>query len=187
MRSFLAHEIETNGEAETLVRWALKFTASKNFFLSQTQVDYHDIIGRTGRGHLRNFLAKVRTALWETYGEDEIYVSPDQGTAEMQIELLFPELDEEKSEAPHQSPFVSEQDAPLQAPPMAHALSSSEDADLAAASVQLLSPLLLQQLHPFVRKAAHRLNRQSKLQATPSKHAPSLRLSEQALNRASTE
>ena len=32
LRSLLANEIETHGEAETLVKWALKFTSSTNFF-----------------------------------------------------------------------------------------------------------------------------------------------------------
>ncbi|CBQ73599.1 hypothetical protein sr11104 [Sporisorium reilianum SRZ2] len=112
LRSLLAREIETHGEAETLVRWALKFTATTNFFVVlQLKADAGD------KGIIELLMANYAPGLWETYGEDEIYISPDAATAEMQIELLFPA----SIHAAH-------------APSMAHTVSSSSESGTAGGS-----------------------------------------------------
>ncbi|SPO26382.1 uncharacterized protein UTRI_03971 [Ustilago trichophora] len=124
LRSFLAHEIETQGEAETLVRWALKFIATKNFFFVLQPKTGSD--APTESIH-ELFVSEYAPELWETYGEDEIYVSPDQATAETQIELLFPECSTDTIEADadvlaHQLEPFSISDVPQ----IVHAASSSE-------------------------------------------------------------
>ncbi|SPO26679.1 uncharacterized protein UTRI_03971_B [Ustilago trichophora] len=125
LRSFLAHEIETQGEAETLVRWALKFTATNNFFFV-LQLKANSDAPTTSIHEL--FVSEHASKLWESYGQDEIYVSPDQATAEMQVELLFPESSTETIQGhidvlAHQLASSSVKDVPQ----IVHAASSSED------------------------------------------------------------
>ncbi|KAJ9479678.1 hypothetical protein PHBOTO_003166 [Pseudozyma hubeiensis] len=126
LRSLLAHEISTQGEAETLVRWALKFTAATSFFIvletkHAAQDSAVDVL-------LRDFAP----SLWETYGQDEIYVSPDCATAEMQIELLFPHgLDSDATAAADSVHTLSLVSPAEHAPPMIPNASSSSAAESA--------------------------------------------------------
>uniref|UniRef100_V5ESY2 Uncharacterized protein n=1 Tax=Kalmanozyma brasiliensis (strain GHG001) TaxID=1365824 RepID=V5ESY2_KALBG len=89
LRSLLSNEIETHGEAETLVKWALKFTASTNFFCVLSLKS--DSQEPPASNMCEVFLKDHAPKLWESYGQDEIYFSPDQATAEMQVQLLFPD------------------------------------------------------------------------------------------------
>lgn len=118
LRSLLAHEIESEGEAETLVKWAVTFTAATNFFfvlqLSPTEPN-NDLFELFHNDHA----PKLR----EAYGEDEIYASPSRATAEMQIKLLFPELISPTDALAQQLESTS-----LEAPPMTHATTSSSQA-----------------------------------------------------------
>ncbi|GAC95184.1 hypothetical protein PHSY_002759 [Pseudozyma hubeiensis SY62] len=126
LRSLLAHEISTQGEAETLVRWALKFTAATSFFIvlemkHATQDSAVEVL-------LRDFAPN----LWETYGQDEIYVSPDCATAEMQIELLFPHgLDSDTTAVTDSTHTLSLASPVEHAPPMVPNASSSSAAESA--------------------------------------------------------
>lgn len=85
LRAFLANEIDAQGEAETLIKWALKFTTATNSFIALKPTRPIDNAASF-------FLNDHAVQLREQYGEDEVYVSPDRATAQMQVELLFPEL-----------------------------------------------------------------------------------------------
>ncbi|SOV02097.1 uncharacterized protein UDID_04987 [Ustilago sp. UG-2017a] len=118
LRSLLAHEIETEGEAVTLVKWASKFTITTNFFLVlqlNTDAPSADLFELVQNEHA--------PALREAYGTDEIYISPNRETAELQINLLFPEL---HSTNPVDALASRLESAALEAPPMTHAITSSE-------------------------------------------------------------
>ncbi|CCF51901.1 hypothetical protein NDA11_001362 [Ustilago hordei] len=118
LRSLLAYEIETEGEAVTLVKWASKFTTTTNFFLVlqlNTDAPSADLFELVQKEHA--------PALRETYGTDEIYISPNRETAELQISLLFPDLHSTNSVDAMASRLES---AALEAPLMTHAITSSE-------------------------------------------------------------
>lgn len=114
LRSFLAHEIETDGESETLVKWALKFTASNNVFLV---LRLKTLSPAPTQNIFDLFSNSYAPSLREQFGEDEIYVSPNAATAQMQVELLFPDL----------NLHVDAVDEVKAATRMSHTLSASED------------------------------------------------------------
>lgn len=129
LRTFLAYEIETHGEAETLVRWALKLTSSNNFFcVFQLKADGAASSEVPTENLFELLLSRYVPELWERYGQDEIYISPNQAAADMQIELLFPEL--RSNEQAKEIDVVTNQieAASIQGPSqLTHAASSSEE------------------------------------------------------------
>lgn len=137
LRSLLANEIDTYGEAETLVRWALKFTAANNFFLVLKLKHPSNETHHTNICQL--FIADHAPALWEAYGQDEIYVSPDCATAEMQIQLLFPDGIDNSVLDVQGSPTESSVALALQAPLMMHNMSSSSAGESAFSSTSVIS------------------------------------------------
>ncbi|TKY84783.1 hypothetical protein EX895_005863 [Sporisorium graminicola] len=124
LRSLLASEIQAHGEAETLVQWALKFTAATSFFLVLQRKASAGELSSKSIGEL--FLSDYAPALWEKYGHDEIYVSPNQATAEMQIELLFPDTVDKTSVDAVALP-TEPAPATAEAPSMTLAASSSSE------------------------------------------------------------
>ena len=89
----------------------MQFTATTNFFFVLTLKPTSDA---PTKDVYQLFLDKYAPKLWETYGEVEIYVSPDRATAESQIDLLFPDIG------------LTEQ--VVEAPPMTHVLGRIEPA-----------------------------------------------------------
>ncbi|CDS01676.1 hypothetical protein [Sporisorium scitamineum] len=123
LRSLLSSEIETHGEAETLVRWALKFTATTSFFFVLQLKSAEEGPRSQNVGDL--FMTDYAPQLWEKYGQDEIYVSPHHAAAEMQVELLFPDS---AAEAPVDTLTLQTESVPApEAPGMMHTVSSSSE------------------------------------------------------------